>query len=192
MRNGSFEKRVLPELPGLLRTCSCLTANPEQVARLVKDSIAETRRIWPTLRREFAGRTPVYSVLTEQYLKSQPTGSRLSFFYPTDESVSDLLSDQSSQISTTWPDVTMNATLPEANVRLAMLSLPPATRLVTALKMVRGFSYEEIEDIVGVPVEIVSTWLNQGRILLQQALLARSNASTNTHWTANTVSGTDD
>ena len=158
----------------------------------MKDSIAETRRIWPTLRREFAGRTPVYSVLTEQYLKSQPTGSRLSFFYPTDESVSDLLSDQSSQISTTWPDFTMNATLPEANVRLAMLSLPPATRLVTALKMVRGFSYEEIEDIVGVPVEIVSTWLNQGRILLQQALLARSNASTNTHWTANTVSGTDD
>lgn len=86
----------------------------------------------------------------------------------------------------------MNATLPEANVRLAMLSLPPATRLVTALKMVRGFSYEEIEDIVGVPVEIVSTWLNQGRILLRQALVAPSNASTNTHWTANTVSGTDD
>ena len=48
--------------------------------------------------------------------------------------------------------------------------LPPQQRAALALRLLDGLSYEEIADLMGVPVNSVRSWLHRGRARLREAL----------------------
>ncbi|MCX6378728.1 MAG: RNA polymerase sigma factor [Armatimonadetes bacterium] len=48
--------------------------------------------------------------------------------------------------------------------------LPPQQRVALALRLLEGLTYEEIADIMGVPVNSVRSWLHRGRTRLREAL----------------------
>jgi RNA polymerase sigma-70 factor (ECF subfamily) len=48
--------------------------------------------------------------------------------------------------------------------------LPPSQRAALGLRLLEGLSYEEIADLMGVPVNSVRSWLHRGRARLREAL----------------------
>lgn len=48
--------------------------------------------------------------------------------------------------------------------------LPPQQRAALGLRLLEGLSYEEIADLMGVPVNSVRSWLHRGRARLREAL----------------------
>jgi RNA polymerase sigma-70 factor (ECF subfamily) len=48
--------------------------------------------------------------------------------------------------------------------------LPPQQRAAMALRLLEGLSYEEIAEMMGVPVNSVRSWLHRGRARLREAL----------------------
>lgn len=57
-----------------------------------------------------------------------------------------------------------------ARVQNALEYLPPQQRAALALRLLDGLSYEEIADLMGVPVNSVRSWLHRGRTRLREAL----------------------
>lgn len=58
----------------------------------------------------------------------------------------------------------------KARIRLELEFLPPAQRAALGLRLLEGLSYEEIADLMGVPVNSVRSWLHRGRARLREAL----------------------
>src|SRR5579884_1888868 len=58
----------------------------------------------------------------------------------------------------------------QARIRMELRELPPQQRAALGLRLLEGLSYEEIADIMGVPVNSVRSWLHRGRARLREAL----------------------
>lgn len=64
------------------------------------------------------------------------------------------------------------AKLDEEEVRAAVDALPEEYRVVATLYFMQDFSYQEIADVLGLPIGTVRSRLHRGRRLLQPALWA--------------------
>ncbi|HZT41904.1 MAG TPA: RNA polymerase sigma factor [Chthonomonadaceae bacterium] len=57
-----------------------------------------------------------------------------------------------------------------ARIKSELECLPPQQRAALGLRLLEGLSYEEIADLMGVPVNSVRSWLHRGRARLREAL----------------------
>ncbi len=57
-----------------------------------------------------------------------------------------------------------------ARIRTELDDLPPQQRAALGLRLLEGLSYDEIADLMGVPVNSVRSWLHRGRARLRAAL----------------------
>ena len=57
-----------------------------------------------------------------------------------------------------------------ARIKRELDELPPSQRAALGLRLIEGLSYEEIADLMGVPVNSVRSWLHRGRARLREAL----------------------
>lgn len=58
----------------------------------------------------------------------------------------------------------------KARIKKELDALPPSQRAALGLRLLEGLSYEEIADLMGVPVNSVRSWLHRGRARLREAL----------------------
>ncbi len=57
-----------------------------------------------------------------------------------------------------------------AKIKQELNELPPSQRAALSLRLIEGLSYEEIADMMGVPVNSVRSWLHRGRARLRETL----------------------
>ena len=57
-----------------------------------------------------------------------------------------------------------------AKIKQELDELPPSQRAALSLRLIEGLSYEEIADMMGVPVNSVRSWLHRGRARLRETL----------------------
>lgn len=55
-------------------------------------------------------------------------------------------------------------------VRQALLKLPEKERAALVLRFYQELSYDEISEVLGVPVSLVGTWLHRGKTRLKEIL----------------------
>ena len=55
-------------------------------------------------------------------------------------------------------------------IRFELNQLPASQRAALSLRLLEGLSYEEIAELMGVPVNSVRSWLHRGRARLREAL----------------------
>jgi len=58
----------------------------------------------------------------------------------------------------------------QARIKMELNDLPPSQRAALGLRLLEGLSYEEIAELMGVPVNSVRSWLHRGRARLREAL----------------------
>lgn len=68
-------------------------------------------------------------------------------------------------------------TLVREDIERALDALPEAFRIVVVLAEVQGFSYQEIAEMLEIPVGTVRSRLSRGRSLLQKALWVHAQAA---------------
>jgi RNA polymerase sigma-70 factor (ECF subfamily) len=68
------------------------------------------------------------------------------------------------------PEQQVDSTMKDAIIQKAIEKLPPKFKEVILLRDVQGFSYEEISQILSIPLGTVKSRVNRGRLKLQEDL----------------------
>lgn len=68
------------------------------------------------------------------------------------------------------PDKKVDGTIKEDYIQKAIEKLPPKFKEVIILRDIQGFSYEEISQILNIPLGTVKSRVNRGRLKLQEDL----------------------
>ena len=68
------------------------------------------------------------------------------------------------------PDRKVDETIKEDYIQKAIEKLPPKFREVIILRDIQGFAYEEISQILNIPLGTVKSRVNRGRLKLQEDL----------------------
>jgi len=82
----------------------------------------------------------------------------------------DLLAETLPAASETDPEERLLRSEERTGIKRALDELPPSQRAALSLRLIQGLSYEEIADLMGVPVNSVRSWLHRGRARLREAL----------------------
>lgn len=82
----------------------------------------------------------------------------------------DLLADTLPASEESDPEESLLRREERARIQNELDELPPAQRAALGLRLLEGLSYEEIAELMNVPVNSVRSWLHRGRTRLREAL----------------------
>jgi len=82
----------------------------------------------------------------------------------------DLLADTLPASQECDPEERLLRSEAQARIKMELNELPESQRAALALRLLEGLSYEEIADLMGVPVNSVRSWLHRGRARLREVL----------------------
>jgi len=177
---AEFEALLAPALERAYGVALRLTREPADAEDLVQEAALLAVRGFHTFRRGSNFRAWFLRILTNAFIsgrrRHRPEDTAVSF----DEPPNAYLQRQARQVlpagtPAPWEaggDVvrTVLGRLAEDEVAAAIDALPEEFRAVSALYFLEDLSYQEIADMVGVPVGTVRSRLHRGRALLQQRL----------------------
>ena len=169
-----FERDVLPVLPSLYGAALRMTRNPADAEDLLQETTLRAYRGFASFQEGTNLKAWLYRILTNSFIniyrKRQREPKTVDGPEDLDEwFLFDRLGAQSVQRSAE-EDVLEN--IPDADVKVALESIPDNFRMAVLLADVEGFSYKEIADITDVPIGTVMSRLHRGRKALEKALYA--------------------
>jgi len=164
---GAQETLVRRYQDQVYRLACGLLGDPEQAREAAQEALVAMLRSLGTFRGEARLQTWLFRVTTNICLmqqRRQRTRTRLITDHPI-ESYQDLAAGPD-------PESTMMSREVQAAVRQCVRRLPSEFRAVVVLREIEGLSYEEIAEVLKVPLGTVQSRLSRGRRLLREALLA--------------------
>jgi RNA polymerase sigma-70 factor (ECF subfamily) len=174
-----FEHEVLGALRDLLGTARQLRRNRADAEDLVAEAVARAWIKLDTLEDRGRFRGWIFRILTNLYradCRSRAVRGDQESLEEGEENFS--LFERLHQPFLLWwgnPEQEFLDRLLREDLETAIEALPEEFRLAVVLADVQGFSYQEISDLVGVPIGTVRSRLSRGRSLLQKALWRHAN-----------------
>jgi RNA polymerase sigma-70 factor (ECF subfamily) len=169
-----FEHALLGVLPDLLSTALRLTRNPTDAEDLVAEATAKAWLNHPALRERERFRGWIFRILTNLYLSERRAVAGRLPEEPLNESTAEFsLFERLHQPFLLWwstPEQEFLDKLAREDLSRAIEGLPEAFRVVVTLVDIQDFSYQEVANLLDVPVGTVRSRLARGRSLLQKAL----------------------
>jgi RNA polymerase sigma-70 factor (ECF subfamily) len=171
---SKFADEALPLMPALYGAALRLTRNPQDAEDLVQETYLKAYRAYDTFEEGSNLKAWLYKILHNSFInryrarKRRPQETDL-------EDVEELylyrrLTGPESVSMATSPEEELLASITDEHVKAALESLPEQFRIAVYLADVEGFSYQEIADILDVPIGTVMSRLHRGRKQLQKAL----------------------
>jgi len=174
---ASFAGEVEALLPDLLGTALRLTRNRADAEDLVADAVARAWISLDSLKRRDALRGWLFRILTNAFLSSRRTAAARGIHEPFDEAAGEgasfSLFERLHQPFLLWwgnPERVFLDKLLRDDLERAIDALPEPFRVVVVLVDVRDCSYQEVAEMLEVPVGTVRSRLARGRAALQRAL----------------------
>ena len=175
LEDAEFESLLLAVLEPAYRLAYRLTSDSQDAEDLLQEAALRAFRFRHTFQRGTSFKAWFYRIVMNQFYTS--TRRRRPQIAPLD-SLSDahdiLLFVRSAEAGLLRPDADPAATavarMAEDDVARALASLPDEFRTVATLYFVDDLSYQEIADILGVPIGTVRSRLHRGRQMLQKQL----------------------
>lgn len=155
---GSFEAQMLALMPALRRYSRSLSRSDADGEDLLQDCVEKAL----TSRHQWRGnglKSWAYAIMTNLYRNRHRAEKR----HPSEslEGHDDL----------SQPDV-LGDTLENDRLHGALALLPAEARAVLMLVTVEGYSYQEVADMMGIPIGTVMSRLSRARETLRTRLLA--------------------
>lgn len=172
--NATFEALLEPILDGAFGTALRFTRNRADAEDLVQEAALLACRGFGTFDRSGNFKAWFFRILTNcfysKYRKSKRRGTEVEL-----EDLPDLyLYSQTAAVGLHArhedPATLLMGKLATEQVEEAIAALPDEYRVAATLYFIQDFSYQEIAEVVGVPVGTVRSRLHRGRRLLQKAL----------------------
>lgn len=165
-----FEELALPYLNMIYRTAYYLTRTTAEAEDLTQETYLKAYRAFGNLRGQNV-KAWLFAIVRNTYLDQYRRQQR----YPVTLEIEALepSSNHRGQVAVLWADSAeeqLLAGLPDEVVQRALANLPEEWRLIVLLADVEDFSYQEIADIVQIPMGTVMSRLHRGRKRLYEQL----------------------
>jgi RNA polymerase sigma-70 factor (ECF subfamily) len=159
-----FERLAVPLLDALYNFARWLSHDPTEAEDLVQETFAKALRGFDSFTPGTDFRAWMFRILRNTFLTSR-TGLQAKLTVP-------LEADDEAPVAVTWetPESLALATATQDVLQAALGELPIAYREVILLCDVEEMKYQEIADVLSVPIGTVMSRLSRGRKLLRQAL----------------------
>lgn len=177
-----FEREVTAVLDGLYGAALRLAKNRTDAEDLVAECVTKAWGNFSTLHDRACFRAWIFRILTNTFFSEcrQPRMASLEALTEGDNDETPeafSLFEQLHQPFLLWwnnPEQEFLNKLLREDLERALDALPEAFRVAVVLSDLQGFSYQEIADMLEVPVGTVRSRLARGRAALQKALWAQA------------------
>jgi RNA polymerase sigma-70 factor, ECF subfamily len=171
-----FEAHLSPLLGAAYGTALHLTRNTHDAEDLVQDAAFLAFRAFHQFAEGTRFKAWFFRILMNRFYEKYRKGKREPDTVEYDDAPALYLYDQSERtgLTTQVPDPAafIVSKLTTEQVAAAIAGLPEDFRTVAALYFMEDFGYQEIADMLGIPIGTVRSRLHRGRRLLQVALWA--------------------
>ncbi|MEW5876203.1 MAG: sigma-70 family RNA polymerase sigma factor [Candidatus Zixiibacteriota bacterium] len=171
---SQFEKLISPLLDSLYRTALRMTRNPEDAEDLVQETCLKAYRYFDRFEDGSNLRAWLFKILTNLFINRYRKQGKEPVTVDIDEAEDYFLFKQmvsSGAVSRYQsPEKDLFDRTLGADVEKAIEELPDEFRIVVVMAFLEGLAYEEIAEVLGVPMGTVKSRLHRGRKMLQKAL----------------------
>ncbi len=187
-----FEAQALPHVERLYRTASYVSDNESDAHDLVQESLARGYHAWLKSQVSPDSRVWLFRAMANALAdRPRPSFGRSAVTDSTERIDGFLVHfrlmnvqpvDDSGQVPL--------SSISKDDVKRAIGNLHDNFKLIVVLSLLEGFSYQEITDITGIPLEAVRSRLHLGRKLMQRELFDHLVSEGNYKMTASRVRST--
>lgn len=171
---------MLPHLDALYRTAYSMTKNAGDAEDLVQDTYVRAYQFFNQFQGGTNARAWLFRILTNlfinTYRKKTREPERVSYDEMEDFYLYNRLSDAQQSSHASPEQIVVQQVQAEA-IRDAIDKLPDEYRETVVLADVNEFSYQEIAEILEIPIGTVRSRLSRGRRLVQKAIWAYTDAN---------------
>lgn len=165
-----FEREMLPHLDALYNFAIRLTTDPIDAEDLVQDTIVKAFRFFSSYEKGTNAKAWLFRILKNSYINNYRKKSKQPQQVDYDEVSTYYESVRSEQSDTTDMEDIMYRDMLDDQITKALQRLPEDFRTVVLLCDVEGFTYEEIANMLDVPIGTIRSRLHRGRNLLRVEL----------------------
>lgn len=165
-----FEREMLPHLDSLYNFAIRLTTDPIDAEDLVQDTIVKAFRFFSSYEKGTNAKAWLFRILKNSYINNYRKKSKQPQQVDYDEVSTYYETVRSEQSDTTDMEDIMYRDMLDDQITKALQRLPEDFRTVVLLCDVEGFTYEEIANMLDVPIGTIRSRLHRGRNLLRVEL----------------------
>jgi len=170
-KQRDFNDEIIPHLDSLYNFALRLTTDPNDAEDLVQDTIVKAYRFFSSYEKGTNAKAWLFRILKNSFINNYRKTSKKPQQVDYDEVSSFYESIRAERTDTSDLERVMYRELIDDDVSKALEELPEDFRTVVLLCDVEGFTYEEIANMLDVPIGTIRSRLHRGRNLLKTQLL---------------------
>jgi RNA polymerase sigma-70 factor (ECF subfamily) len=169
-KQSDFQDEMIPHLDAIYNFALRLTTDPNDAEDLVQDTIVKAFRFFNSYEKGTNAKAWLFRILKNSYINNYRKKSKQPHQVDYDEVSQFYESIRSEQSETTDLEDLMYREMLDDDVTRALTELPEDFRTVVMLCDMEGFTYEEIANMLDVPIGTIRSRLHRGRNLLRVQL----------------------
>ena len=170
IKQQAFNDEIIPHLESLYNFALKLTADPSDSEDLVQDTIVKAYRFFDSYEKGTNAKAWLFRILKNSFINNYRKNAKKPQEIDYDEVSSFYESIRAERTDTTDLEHLIFRDLMDDHFSKALAKLPEDFRTVVLLCDVDGFTYEEISNMLDVPIGTIRSRLHRGRNLLKTEL----------------------
>lgn len=169
-KQKDFEEEIVPHLDAMYNFALRLTSDPSDAEDLVQDTIVKAFRFFSSYEKGTNAKAWLFRILKNSYINNYRKQSKQPNQVDYDEVSEFYETIRADRTDTSDLEDKMFRELVDDDISQALEELPEDFRTVVLLCDVEGFTYEEIANMLDVPIGTIRSRLHRGRNLLKDQL----------------------
>ncbi|MDZ7781032.1 MAG: sigma-70 family RNA polymerase sigma factor [Gemmatimonadota bacterium] len=169
-----FNEEALPHLDAVYRFALRLSESPDHAADLVQETFLRAYRSWEQYTRGTRVKSWLFTICRNVYLRGRERSQRhdelVEKHSERDDTLPDPVNPIWATVDTVDPEGAFFDSIVDGKILDAIDALPEEHREAVRLSDLEGLTYQEVADLLDVPVGTVKSRLFRGRRRLQAAL----------------------
>lgn len=170
-KQEDFNEEILPHLDAMYNFALRLTSDPNDAEDLVQDTIVKAYRFFSSYEKGTNAKAWLFRILKNSYINNYRKKSKQPNQVDYDEVATFYETIRDERTDTSDLEDKMYRELIDDDISAALEELPEDFRTVVLLCDVEGFTYEEIANMLDVPIGTIRSRLHRGRNLLRSQLM---------------------
>lgn len=170
-KQNDFDDEIIPHMDALYNFALRLTSDPNDAEDLVQDTIVKAYRFFSSYEKGTNAKAWMFRILKNSFINNYRKTSKKPSQVDYDEVSSYYESVRADSTDTTDLESLMFREMMDDDLSEALSRLPEDFRTVVLLCDVDGYTYEEIANMLDVPIGTIRSRLHRGRNLLKTELL---------------------
>lgn len=169
-KQQDFNEEIIPHLDALYNFGLRLTADPNDAEDLVQDTIVKAYRFFSSYEKGTNAKAWLFRILKNSFINNYRKKSKKPQQVDYDEVATFYESIRAERTDTSDLEDKMFRELIDDDISNALDQIPEDFRTVVLLCDVEDFTYEEIANMLDVPIGTIRSRLHRGRNLLKSQL----------------------